>query len=222
MMFDRLRQNLSIMWFSFGAMRKPGEIQNILSLAEILFSSGHLESLKNHCARHCAEMFVDRPKFLPDINRLSALPKGTLGREYFVFLKNRCIDPKDLCLMQKSYNQDELYLFEYFYQTHDLFHLLTGFETDVAGELELQAFYLGQAPTPLAPLLIGLGTLREFWKNPAQAQLLVSRICESYQLGKKTYPLYGVDWERELFHPIEEVRRKFNLVLKQNSDLRAA
>jgi ubiquinone biosynthesis protein Coq4 len=32
------------------------------------------------------------------------------------------------------------------YETHDIWHVVTGFHTDVAGELGLQAFYLAQFP----------------------------------------------------------------------------
>lgn len=37
-------------------------------------------------------------------------------------------------------------------QTHDLRHVLTGFDTSLHGEIGLQAFYLGQFPYPLGAM----------------------------------------------------------------------
>jgi len=43
-----------------------------------------------------------------------------------------------------------------FRQTHDIWHLVTGFDTDVIGELGLKSFELAQTRRPLAfVLLIG-------------------------------------------------------------------
>ena len=38
-------------------------------------------------------------------------------------------------------------------QTHDLWHVITGFDTMVAGEIGLQAFHLTQFPHPLGAVL---------------------------------------------------------------------
>lgn len=38
-------------------------------------------------------------------------------------------------------------------QTHDLWHVITGFDTTVVGEIGLQAFHLTQFPYPLASAL---------------------------------------------------------------------
>jgi ubiquinone biosynthesis protein Coq4 len=35
----------------------------------------------------------------------------------------------------------EAYVLSHLYEMHDLWHAVIGFETDVAGELALQAFY---------------------------------------------------------------------------------
>ena len=215
-------QRLSLMYFSARAVRRPDELKNILRLAELLFSSGHLRVLKQHCQLKRPEMFVARPRFSPNLERLATLPLGTVGRDYFDFLKRYRIDPKDLQMPSRSYDPDELYLFQYFYETHDLFHLLTGFDTTIAGELGLQAFYLGQAPTPLAPLLVSIGTLREFWINPLKAESLLKTVFGGYALGTKATPLFGVDWEAELERPTTTIRMRYGLLINEiGSDLAA-
>ena len=41
--------------------------------------------------------------------------------------------------------------------THDNYHVVTGFETNVVGELGLQAFVLAQTPTPISIMLVSFG-----------------------------------------------------------------
>jgi ubiquinone biosynthesis protein COQ4 len=204
-------RNLHLIWFAIKAVRRPDELQNILEMAKILFSNGRLNELKEHCLHTAPQMLRLRPRFAPDLAKLAGMPPGTLGREYWEFLNTRKILPHDLKIPEGTYDLDQQFLFEYFYQTHDLFHLLTGFETDIQGELGLQAFYMGQAPTPLAPLLIGLGIVREFWVKPEGAPKLIRTIVAGYQLGRKAAPLYGVDWEKVLESPLSSIQQSLNL-----------
>ena len=58
------------------------------------------------------------------------------------------LDPKDI-LVPENVGSDFDYVRAHLRETHDVWHPVTGFDTDVAGELGLQAFYLAQFQAPL-------------------------------------------------------------------------
>src|SRR5581483_1426369 len=74
-----------------------------------------------------------------DFDALRRLPDGTLGREYVRFLDDNHITPD---VFQKPEIGDDriAYVMQRVRQTHDLWHVLTGYTPDVPGEILLQAF----------------------------------------------------------------------------------
>ena len=75
-----------------------------------------------------------------DLGALAALPAGTLGRELVRYFEANGFPPfaTDQDLL------DELdYLSKRYRETHDCYHVVTGYTTDDLGEMELQAFVMG-------------------------------------------------------------------------------
>ena len=95
-----------------------------------------------------------------DFDALRKLPDGTLGREYTRFLDDHGITPDAFFALPDVGDLRVARLMLRFRQTHDLWHVLTGYEPDVAGELLLQAFMYAQTRSPGSLLLIVFGTLR--------------------------------------------------------------
>lgn len=87
-------------------------------------------------------------------------------------------------------------------QTHDLWHVLTGYDTDVVGEVELQAFSYGQLRTPFALLVGTLGVLRAHSRRKQAA----ARVWNAYWRGRLSKQLSWRVWEREFAKPLSEVR----------------
>ena len=92
-------------------------------------------------------------------------------------------------------------------QTHDLWHVLTGYETDVIGEIELQAFSFGQLRTPFA-FFVALGGVA----RAGSARLtLLRRVVRAYWRGRSARPLCYRVWEARLLRPLVEVRAELGL-----------
>ena len=68
--------------------------------------------------------------------------------------------------MQIAVQDDASYILLRLRQTHDIWHLITGFGTDVAGELGLKAFELAQTRRPMALVLLTFGLLKALIKTP--------------------------------------------------------
>src|SRR3954451_25237618 len=76
-----------------------------------------------------------------DLDTLAALPVGTLGHAYATFMKAHGLTPDVFDSPPADVHDPRAaYVIQRIRQTHDLWHVVTGAETDPAGEVALQAF----------------------------------------------------------------------------------
>lgn len=139
-----------------------------------------------------------------DFDALSKLPEGTLGHSYAKFMKDRGLTP-DIFNSRGELSR-EVYVIKRLRQTHDLWHVLTGIDTDVPGELELQAFTFTQLWLPSAFILVAFGTLRWLHRTPS----LPFRVLRGMVNGLRARVLAPVPWERRWNVPVAQLRRELN------------
>lgn len=139
-----------------------------------------------------------------DFEALARLPDRTLGREYTRFLKSNGITPDAFESAPDIGNERVAYVLLRMRQTHDLWHVLTGYEADVRGELLLQAFTYGQLGAPASALIAIFGSLRYARQLPHHARDL--RVA--YTRGKATRTLATVRWEDDWATPLEVLRAR--------------
>jgi len=143
-----------------------------------------------------------------NLDELGKLPPGTLGREFSEHMRrhNFAVEfyPKVTVI------DDGTYLLLRLRQTHDIWHTVTGFSTDPAGELGLQAFLFAQLYTPLSVVLIATGFVRTlFW--PQGRRRLVKEVRRGYELGKACRPLLAQRWEERWDRPLAEWRAELGI-----------
>lgn len=137
-----------------------------------------------------------------DFERLRSLPEGTLGREYVRYLDDNKLDP-DLFDAPPGLPPAVAYLSKRLRQSHDVWHVLTGYKPDVAGEVALQAFTYAQTSAPASGLIAVAGTLR--WARGSRG--LVRATIRGYRRGKRARFLGSVRWESHWERPLTDVRR---------------
>jgi ubiquinone biosynthesis protein COQ4 len=138
-----------------------------------------------------------------DYDALRALPDGTLGREYVRFLDDNHLDP-DLFQAPPGLPQIPAYLAQRMRQTHDIWHVLTGYTPDVPGEVALQAFSYAQTRTLLSLLIAFFGSLHNSMRHPG----IIGKSVDGYRRGKKAVFLASV-WLEEMWAlPLDEVRAR--------------
>jgi ubiquinone biosynthesis protein Coq4 len=152
----------------------------------------------------------DRPRFgRPALDALRALPADTLGGAYARFCDRHAIDPASIPALEGG---DAMgYILAHFYETHDLWHVLTGFATDPAGELGVQAFLLAQyrAFLPLFVIAAVLVNTALYAYDDKVARL--DAIARGWTLGRTARSLVGVDFRPLLPRPLAEIRRELGL-----------
>ncbi|WP_071187844.1 Coq4 family protein [Trichormus sp. NMC-1] len=156
-------------------------------------------------------LFTER--WLPapiNLDELSQLPEGTLGNVYATEMKARGFDPN---FYKKVPVVDDIsYLKMLWRTTHDIYHVVAGFETDVLGELGLQAFVLAQTPIPISIMLVSFGMVLISLYQPAKLQPLMSEISRGYYLGSHTRGKFiAQKWDQFWDIPVMTIRAQLGM-----------
>jgi ubiquinone biosynthesis protein Coq4 len=159
-----------------------------------------------------ADSLARRARIGPiDVAALAALLEGTLGRAFAEHLQRNGLDPNALPTLDAQ--DDGSYARAHLYETHDVWHAVTGFGADVNGEVGLQAFYLGQFPSKLALFLVAGGLLNSGFFAWDQCDARMKSVVRGYLLGRKAKPLLGVDWKALWEKPLSDVQRDLGIDL---------
>lgn len=154
----------------------------------------------------CARALDERPLLgALDMEALGQLPEGTLGRAYADFIKGNGLDPYAL-MRERRVETDADYVRGHLAETHDIWHVVTGFRTDLAGELGLQAFGLGQFPNRVALALLTAGLLNTLFYAFDDRDARMTQVARGWLLSRKARPFFGVDWKQLWEKPLAEVR----------------
>jgi ubiquinone biosynthesis protein COQ4 len=98
-------------------------------------------------------------------------------------------------------------------ETHDIWHVLTGCQTDIFGEIQLEAFYIAQLKMSRFWLaLMTKNLLKALLYDIEIADRYMGVITKGWMMGERADPLFGVNWNNLWATPIEEVRDSFNIV----------
>ncbi|MCA9675873.1 MAG: hypothetical protein H6709_08910 [Kofleriaceae bacterium] len=192
-------------------VRDPDRLDEVFVIADGLQGTEAVDAMIDHARRdpQGSRALDDRPRVAIDLPRLRAMPDGTLGRETARFLDDRGLDPTDI--PQRDATDPASFVRAHLYETHDLWHVVTGFHTDVAGEIGLQAFYLAQLPARLAPMLISIAMLNTFLMSFDDRDARMEAITRGWQLGRAAQQLFGLRWAELWSTPLVEVRARLGL-----------
>ncbi|MBX3268997.1 MAG: hypothetical protein KF729_01980 [Sandaracinaceae bacterium] len=155
---------------------------------------------------------ADKPRLgAVDQDALARLPEGTVGRAYADFMRARGLRHEDLLLVDGESDLD--FVRNHLRETHDLWHVVTGFDTDVAGELGLQAFYVAQLEGPLPVLLLTVGMANTLFKGMDDVRPRMNEIARGWMLGARARPLFGLAFAARWEQPLRELRAELGLAL---------
>jgi ubiquinone biosynthesis protein COQ4 len=160
------------------------------------------------------ELLHERPsidKRSVDFAHLRKLPADTLGGAYARFLEDNHLDP-DLFQAPPGLPLPVAFIAQRLRQTHDLWHVVAGFGTDVASEVALQAFTYGQIDTPSSAAITLFGLARIGWREPR----LFREVVKSFRRGRNAAFLPVVRWETMWETPLSEVRDRLGVYLASN------
>lgn len=193
----------------------PTRLDEVFVLADLSEKSPQLHEMIATLRKdpEVAAIFDAKPRLGPvDQEALARLPEGTVGRAYAEFMKARGLRHEDLKLVDGEADMD--WIRNHLRETHDLWHVVTGFDTDVAGELGLQAYYLAQFEGPLPILLLTVGMLNTLIKAQGDARHRVNAIARGWVLGQRSRSLFGLRFADRWEQPLAELREEFGVDLE--------
>jgi len=145
-----------------------------------------------------------------DIDALLRLPADTLGGAYARHMKACGLKPDYYPARAPLHRMNFLRL--RIHQTHDVWHVLTGFGIDEFGEIGLQGFYFGQFTSGQAALLGAAFILKSVLRGRLdELEKHVDAFCEGYCAGKRARSLLAVEWEQLWGESIATLRSRFGI-----------
>ncbi|MBW4522941.1 MAG: hypothetical protein KME16_25155 [Scytolyngbya sp. HA4215-MV1] len=193
--------------------QEPANFEAIYDLDELL-QKNNLSQISIDYLRSQPEVAtIMQERYLapvPDLDVLMNYPHDSLGYAFASHLIANQFDPA--FYRQRDVMDDISYIVVRQSQTHDIHHVITGFSTDLSGELGLQAFQLAQFRSPLALTLLATGIMHNF-ANPRALEDYMQQIFRGWKMGLKAKPLMAQKWEEKWAKPLFQWRSGLGIEL---------
>ena len=162
-------------------------------------------------------MLAEHPRrdlntLLTDREALAMMPPGIFAQAYLEYLGGEDMGSADYFLQAADleakaqrfgWSDDHLWFVRRMANSHDIFHIVAGYDRDVTGEVGVICYTAGQIPLlPLRLMLFYFALLK-----PSQPLRWLRYLRNAYRHGRNTPNLACVDYESLLALPLAEVRR---------------
>ena len=197
-------------------LNDPDDLPQVFTIIESL-SFDTLQRIgdrmaKDPVARATFDARPDIVEKLADREALARLPEGSFGRAYLSFVDREGISADGILAASKAGMKDDTlpapldWVNARMRDTHDLWHVATGYQGDVLGETALLGFTFAQTYNPAIGLIIVVGLLKTLDHPHARQTIL-----DGLRRGRRAAWLPGQPWESLLALPVAEVRRRLSL-----------
>ncbi len=160
---------------------------------------------------------VDIPAMLDEHERWADLPENSVGKHYMAFMKREGLTAAGLVAESHKWAPPEKlpqdltqWYFDRLRDTHDLFHVLTGYGRDALGEACLLGFSYAQNYNRGIQFIAFAGA-RQIKKVSGTKAPLYSAVREGQRLGKAASKLAHMDVEAVMREDIGEARKRMNI-----------
>lgn len=159
------------------------------------------------------------PEILDDHDTLKALPEGTVGRAYVDFMEREGLSAAGLVAEYDRFYEESGYprfndQMQWYgnrrRDTHDLFHILTGYGRDALGEASVLGFSYGQNRGK-GGLFIGYMAATEIRKVVPKGAPTLSSVREGQRNGKAAATIIEQDIVALLAEPLDAARERLGI-----------
>src|SRR5262245_51128853 len=199
-------------------LRDPERTDQVFELINALSGNAGENLFQRFCADpEGRRLLAARPSLLATLEdqaRLAALPVGSFGRCYADFMRREQIaatglmDAAQIVAEKRTLDPERDWFFQRLRDMHDLWHVLTGYGRDLAGEAANLAFTYAQTRNRGVGAIVIAAALR----GPLRPDLYWQRyLWRAWRRGRRTRPLPMADYEALLPLPLDEVRRRLRI-----------
>lgn len=212
----KILSRIKLLWAIYRYLQDPNQVDSVLKLGNQLLSKDNEKSNQ--------ERYLQNPKMAAmirnrvgiekiDLEGLKEFSQGSLGLAYYEFIKGNRLDASFYQMHTKiNLETDYEYIVFRIRQTHDLWHVVTGFRTTQEGEAGLIAFYYAQLQSPLSALIIGLAFIHFLLKRPKDLPLLFDEVTKGWQMGKNAKSLLIYPWESNWSKSLQDIRKELGVL----------
>jgi ubiquinone biosynthesis protein COQ4 len=203
---------VKLFWNLFRVSRNPQNTKAAINVADCLYCMGLLQiELDTIKMNNEGAQYIQSRTRLERYNlaNLDQKLESTLGNIYARHMISQKLQPDFYDPVPIV--DDMSYVMMRMRETHDLWHVITGFDTSVPGELGLQAFMFAQLNTPLAPILICGRSLIATFKNPKEVPEIFDKVAKGWQMGKNALPIFALDWGKNWDKALLTLRQEYRI-----------
>ncbi len=210
--FFRLKNNLASLYAMVQLGRKPGAVRYVFIMGDRQDNLAEVDRLAGRITDPFSDADLDhlwRDQYRPphyEVADLAKLPEQTLGGAYGRFMLAHGLQPDFYENVAPRHKMHFLRL--RLRQTHDIWHVLSGFGTDEFGEVGLQGLYFAQVTNGQSALILTGAILKSIIHGRFQdLKLFIASFCEGFSMGQKSRNLLGVLWETHWRDDLASLRR---------------
>jgi ubiquinone biosynthesis protein COQ4 len=155
-------------------MRDPNDVEQVFKIVSSLPGRAlerMVERLRS--TPEGAQLLAHKPTLavLRDRQRLAAMPEGSLGRAYLQFMIDENLNAETLeeADVSEDHAGELEFAWRYLRDTHDIWHVVTGYQGGMLGEPALQAFNFAQFWMPGTGFIVAMLFLMAGFKVPHRA-----------------------------------------------------
>lgn len=157
------------------------------------------------------------PPILDDHSWIRALPQGTVGCAYLEFMEREGLSAQGLVdesqkhrSKTQDYDDDMHWYGNRLRDTHDLFHVLSGYNRDALGEASLLAFTYSQQPG-LGVIFIAFMGCRTITKFAPKGARIMDCFWEGKRNGAKSQRIMQQDIVALMHEPLADARARLGI-----------
>ncbi|MBW4551123.1 MAG: hypothetical protein KME35_08440 [Aphanocapsa sp. GSE-SYN-MK-11-07L] len=193
------------------AKAPDGDFGVINKLADVMAEPNSLQAMFDYLSSlpEGKLAFLERPRVgTVDLPTLAQLPADSFGYAYAQHMLANHLNP----ISAGPVETDLQYLGAHITETHDIWHVITGCNTNILGEIQLEAFYVAQLQSTRFWLaLLTKNLLKAVVYDIEASSQYMKAICQGWQLGKQAKPLFGMPWQQLWSEPLQTIRANLNL-----------
>ena len=200
---------------SGGASADPHFLKDLFELSEVLYKTPRGKIQLQWLCEQSEMNSLMKENWQPskiDLHELSQMKQGSLGKVFADNLLKEGFDPAELTDIDPfPINSDREYLLHRDWQTHDIYHTLTGFDVNPLGEIALQAFSYANCRQPVHLFIMFASMFKSGDSGLQVFESVLSAISRGFELGCQSPLLLSYKLEEGWQRPISEWREDLNL-----------
>lgn len=197
------------------------DTSQVFHIIEALNGNAIIRDFKQFIESENGPTILAKRAYLPDMldnhGPLEALPEGSVGHAYLKFMKREGLSAAGLVAesetqraAMKDYDDDLQWYGNRLRDTHDLYHILSGYGRDVLGEDSLLAYTHSQHGGRGVNFIVFMGSRQIAKVAPAEIRLK-EVISEARRNGKAASRIVEQDIEALLREPLDAARKRLNI-----------